>query len=83
MSELKTADGQILKQVGVMAGRTEDGNFLPSQPIYIIVSENEVNSDTGMLPQEERTTCDLVKVIAGKMKEYVDICKSKGIEPGL
>lgn len=78
----KTVDGKILKQVGVMAGRTEDGSFLPSQPVYIIVGENEVNPDTGMLPQEEHTTCDLVKIIADKMKEYVKCCKSMGVDPG-
>lgn len=83
MNQLKTEDGRILKQVGVMAGRTEDGDFLPSQPVYIIVGENEVSPDTGMLPQEEKTTCDLAKVLASKMKEYVDGCKAMGVDPGL
>ena len=80
MNEIKTSDGRILKQVGVMSERTEDGAFLPSKPVYIIVSENEVDSDTGMLPQEEKTNSDIAKLLAGKMKEYVEGCKARGVK---
>lgn len=50
MTNLKTEDGRILKEIGQIAHRNSAGEFIDKQAVYIIVSEKDVNPKTQMLP---------------------------------
>ena len=52
-------------QIGVTAARTPTGEFLPSVPIF-----KEVTPE--IAAAEERTTADVAKIFAQKMKQYID-----------
>lgn len=83
MKKLVTTDGKILKEVGQVAFRAPGGEFLRSQPIYITVEPEEVNPETQMLPQEEKTYDDIAKILAEKFGQYVKGCKEQGIDVGI
>ncbi|MDN0033281.1 hypothetical protein QVN85_10235 [Oscillibacter valericigenes] len=61
-----------LVQVGIMALRSPDGNFLPATPIYKELPVNE----RGRTAQEEKTTTDISKLLASKYKDYIDGCRA-------
>lgn len=70
--------------VGATAMRAPDGSFLPSAPLYVKVSESEVNSNTGLSKGEEELMTDIGGVLAQKFKQYVDGIKEleqSGKEP--
>lgn len=54
-------------QVGVMALRSPDGQFLPSTPIYKEVPQ--VN-ERGNTPTGEKALVDVSKLFADKFKQY-------------
>lgn len=80
MDKLITTDGEILKEVGQIAYRGEDGQFFEKRPIYVKITPEEVNPKTQMLPQEEKAFTDVAKLFAEKFKQYVDGCKAQGID---
>ena len=47
MTNLKTEDGRILKEIGQIAHRNSAGEFIDKQAVYIIVSEKDVNAAAG------------------------------------
>ena len=52
-------------QIGVIAARDPDGNFLPAQPIYKRATpELEV--------AQEKAERDIARIFAEKMKQYID-----------
>ncbi len=61
-----------LVQVGFMALRSPDGNFLPATPIY---KELPVNA-RGRTTREEKATDEISKILAAKFKEYIDGCNA-------
>lgn len=64
-------------QVGFMALRGPDGEFLPEHtPIYRDVPVNE----RGRTAQQERNTEELSKFLAAKFKAYKDDCRRAGIK---
>lgn len=80
MPQLRTADGKILKEVGQIAFRDPKGEITGKQPLYIIVSEKEVNPETQLLPQEEATFSEVGKIFAEKFGQYVRECRKQGIK---
>ncbi len=61
-------------QVGVTALRDPTtGGFLPAVPLYIKSEENAEEA-------EEQLIHDLGKLLAHRMKQYIDGCKEAGIE---
>ena len=62
-------------QVGVMALRTPDGEFLPATPIYKEIPDEDFNKKTGMTHAEERACDELAVLLAKKFKQYKDGCK--------
>ena len=83
MTNLKTADGRILKEIGQIARRNSKGEFIDKQAVYIIVSEKDVNPKTQMLPQEEKTLNDIAQIFAEKFAKYVNECKAQGLDVGI
>ena len=83
MEQLITADGTILKQVGVTALRSPSGEFLPAQPIYAKVAQKDINPESGMTAQEEKTLTNVSKIFAEKFSQYVGGCKAAGLEVGM
>lgn len=65
-------------QIGVTALRDPaTGDFLPAVPLYIKVSSDEINPETGMTKAEEYALEDVAKVFADKMKQYMQGGKLK------
>ena len=58
-------------QVGMMAMRDKDGNFLPSTPLYAEIADEEMTAD-GITKTEERALADVAKLFAEKFKAYAD-----------
>jgi len=73
MEERKPAgteeDGYI--QVGVTAMRDENGDFLPAVPLFI-------RADDSAIAGEEQLIKDLAKLVAHRMKAYIDECRRSG-----
>ncbi len=67
-------------QVGVIALRTPDGNFLPATPLYKEIPDENINKETGMTHAEESAYSDLATMLAKKFKQYKDGCKNIGEE---
>lgn len=63
-----------LVQVGIIALRSPDGDFLPATPIYKDLPVNE----RGRTAQEERATEEISRLLAQKFKEYIDGCRKEG-----
>ena len=82
-TNLVTADGQILKEIGQVAFRNAAGDFTGKKSIYIKVSPEKVNPETQMLPQEENTVNEIAKLFAEKFGQYVKECKAQGIDVGI
>ena len=60
-------------QVGVTALRDPaTGGFLPAVPLYI-------RAEDGAAAAEERLHGDLGKLLADRMRRYVDACREQGI----
>lgn len=57
-----------LVQVGIMALRSPNGEFLPATPIYKELPVNE----RGRTAQEEKATAEISSLLAGKFKQYID-----------
>lgn len=68
-----------LIQIGVMALRSPTGEFLPSQPIYKEIPDDQMAS-SGRTKEEEKAINDISKVLALKFKEYFDKCNETGLE---
>lgn len=62
-------DGYI--QVGVTALRDENGDFLPAVPLFI-------KADDSAIAGEEALIKDLAKLVAHRMKAYIDECRRTG-----
>lgn len=62
-------DGYI--QVGVTALRDDNGDFLPAVPLFI-------RADDSAIAGEEALIKDLAKLVAHRMKAYVDGCRKAG-----
>lgn len=60
-----------LVQVGIIALRSPDGDFLPATPIYKDLPVNE----RGRTVQEEKATEEISRLLAKKFKEYIDGCR--------
>ena len=60
-----------LVQVGIIALRSPDGDFLPATPIYKDLPVNE----RGRTVQEEKATEEISRLLAEKFKEYIDGCR--------
>lgn len=61
-------------QVGVTAMRDPaTGEFLPAVPLYIKAEENAAET-------EEIVIRDIGKLLALRMKQYLDGCKAAGVE---
>ena len=60
-----------LVQVGIIALRSPDGEFLPATPIYKDLPVNE----RGRTVQEEKATEEISRLLAQKFKEYIDGCR--------
>ena len=75
-----TQSGRKMKQVGTMALRDAEGNFLPSQPLYTFIDDKDINPETGMTKREEKNMDDISAVLGRKFKEYVDGCRAAGIK---
>lgn len=56
-------------QIGIIAARDEDGNFLPSQPLYIQKSEREV-MPSGLTKKQDADCDDFAKYMAARFKKY-------------
>lgn len=67
-----------LKQVGVMSLRAPDGTFLPSTPLYADIPDGDVRA-TGLTKLEEQNCDEIMDILAGKFKQYVDGCRKAGI----
>jgi len=65
-----------LVKVGIVALRAPDGSFLPAEPIYKELPVNE----RGRTVQEEKSTEEISKLLAGKFKAYIDGCKAAGLD---
>lgn len=63
-----------LVQVGIMALRSPNGEFLPATPIYKELPVNE----RGRTTQEEKATAEISSLLAGKFKQYIDGCRAAG-----
>ena len=83
MANLVAADGEIYKEVGQIALRGPSGEFIEKQPIYIKVSPKKINTNTNMLPREEKTLSEVAELFAEKFGEYVKGCKAQGIDIGI
>ena len=66
------AENERLVQCGTMGYRRPDGSIERSVPIYEIVTVDEVSPKTGMTEKEEEGCADIAKVLAEKMKQYVE-----------
>ena len=63
-------------QVGVTACRDpKTGGFLPAVPIYV------ERSDLQNGPVDVPDLSDIGKLLAGKMRDYIDACKEEGLQP--
>ena len=63
-------------QVGVTACRDpKTGGFLHSVPLYI------ERSDLEQHPTEVPDLSDIGRLLAGKMRDYIDACKKEGLQP--
>lgn len=60
-----------LVQVGIIALRSPDGDFLPATPIYKDLPVNE----RGRTTREEKATEEISRLLAEKFKEYIDGCR--------
>lgn len=70
---IRTTTGEILREIGKTALRDPGtGEFLPSVPMYVLVSPEEVKEDSGMTGEEEELLCDISKVFADKMRQYIE-----------
>lgn len=69
---IMTTSGEILQEIGRTALRDPAGNFLPSVPMYVLVSPDAVNPETGMTKGEEDLLFDVAEVFADKMRQYVN-----------
>lgn len=65
-----------LVQVGIIALRSPDGEFLPATPIYKELPANE----RGRTEMEEKETSEISRILAMKYKEYIDGCRKAGTE---
>lgn len=64
-------------QIGVTALRDPTtGDFLPSVPLYIRAEDRKKVS----VPLFTGDETELAKVLAGKMKQYVDGCRAAGVK---
>lgn len=52
-------------QIGVVAARDPDGNFLPAVPIYVEATPELEAAETEVI-------ADIGKIFAQKMKQYID-----------
>ena len=63
-------------QVGVTACRDpKTGGFLPSVPLYV------ERSDLERGPVDVPDLSDIGRLLAGKMRDYIDACKKEGLKP--
>lgn len=64
---------QSFIQVGFTATRDPwTGEFLPSMPLYIKATDQANEAAQGL-------TEDIGKILAGKMKQYIDGCRAAGV----
>lgn len=71
------ADGEEYVQIGVTALRDpKTGDFLPSVPLYIRAQDRKKVS----VPLFSGDETELAKMLAGKMKQYVDGCRAAGVK---
>lgn len=64
---------QSFIQVGFTATRDPGtGEFLPSMPLYIKATDQANEAAQGL-------TEDIGKILAGKMKQYIDGCRAAGV----
>ena len=62
-----------LVQVGIIALRSPDGDFLPATPIYKDLAVN----GRGRTTREEKATEEISRLLAEKFKEYIDGCRKE------
>lgn len=67
-----------LKQVGTMALRGPDGKFLPSVPLYADIPDKDIQP-SGLTKLEEKNCDEIMDMLAGKFKQYMDGCRKAGI----
>ena len=67
-----------LKQVGTMAMRNANGDFLPSVPLYADIPDKYIEP-SGLTKLEEKNCNEVIDMLAGKFKQYMDGCKKAGI----
>ncbi len=78
-TEIITASGEIMKQVGVMCLRDEHGVPGKSMALYVRAASSELDAKTLTYPQEEKALDDLAAIFAEKFGEYVKGCRRAGI----
>lgn len=66
-------------QVGSMALRDADGNFLPSVPLYADFPDEDIQP-SGFTKREEKNLQDITEVFFLKFKQYMDGCKALGMD---
>ena len=64
-------EGERYIQVGVTAMRDENGDFLPAVPLFI-------KADDSAIAGEEQLIKDMAKLLAHRMKAYIDECRRSG-----
>ena len=67
MDKLITTDGEILKEVGQIAYRGEDGQFFEKRPIYVKITPEEMNPKTQMLPPGRKSVYRCGEIICRKI----------------
>lgn len=64
------------KQIGTMALRTPDGEFLSAVPIY---DEVQASTESRLTRSEEKACSDIAEILAAKFKQYRDGLSAAGI----
>ena len=62
-------------QIGVCAMRDKHGNFLPAKPIYA-----RAGGGGGGAAEEEKMLRDIAKLLAKRMKSYMEAREAAGIK---
>ena len=66
-------------QVGIVAMRTPDGDFMPARPIFRDIESGKISA--GIDGTEDRVIGGLAKAFAGEYQRYLEACRRSGVEP--
>lgn len=65
-------------QVGIIAYRKPNGEFLPAKPIYEEIPDDQLTKSK-TTKQDELACNEIAKLLAHKYKQYVDGCRAEKI----